>query len=477
MEGYARSLLHEKEEQMKKIIRAAGAILIAAAAAGPFLCNPSDRVVRGITCGGLDVGGMDEGMLQSFIDGQNQKISGEKAHLVYKSVTADWTFKGLGAHVDRENEIQNLMTEGRKGNPVENWYVRWHAFFFSKEVEPDVVWDAGKLDSHISGLVKKYAAPPENPQPHITNQGTVTFSGGRAHLDINREKLKGNLEAVLHTGRGDTVEIPVSSSAFPPMTEEQGKTINRVLAYFTTRFPGDYNRSMNIRLAASKIDGRMLLPGETFSFNEATGYRTKEAGYLEAPVFLDGKLVPDAGGGACQVSTTLFNAVLLSGLSVISRTPHFAPVAYVPIGRDATVADKYIDFAFKNTLNHPIFIHAVYSPGALTVYILGNDRDVPTAADLALTKQKVLHHKTVCRTDPSQQEEQKTEEGNDGYDVTVTRTVRWGNGYVLTDSFRSVYDPVKTVITFRDQDQAEKAQQDADERAKNDELDQEGGNS
>ena len=90
---------------------------------------------------------------------------------------------------------------------------------------------------------------------------------------------------------------------------------------------------------------------------------------------MDGKLVPDAGGGVCQVSTTLFNAVLLAGLAVTERTCHFAPVAYVPIGQDATVADNYLDFCFVNDLSKPVYLCAVYEPGALTMYVLGNRED------------------------------------------------------------------------------------------------------
>lgn len=123
------------------------------------------------------------------------------------------------------------------------------------------------------------------------------------------------------------------------------------------------------------------------------------------------------------MSTTLFNAVLLAGLAVTERTCHFAPVAYVPIGQDATVADKYLDFRFVNTLSGPVYIQADYEPGALTVRILGSGRDEPQSAVVQETECKTLPHKTVRKVDPSQKEEKKTEEGSDGCDATVIRRV------------------------------------------------------
>lgn len=126
--------------------------------------------------------------------------------------------------------------------------------------------------------------------------------------------------------------------------------------YYTTLLNNSANRTNNVKLACQKINGKVLYPNQTFSFNQTVGKRTKEAGFLEAPVFAGKKVVPGIGGGVCQVSSTLYNAVLACNLKVVERHPHSMKVAYVPDKRDATVSFGIQDFKFRNTLNRPIQI-------------------------------------------------------------------------------------------------------------------------
>ena len=117
------------------------------------------------------------------------------------------------------------------------------------------------------------------------------------------------------------------------MTNDDVKPLTAVLGSYTTNFDAsNANRTHNIELASTKISGTLVKPGEVFSFNDVVGERTAEAGYDDAPVIIDGKLVPGIGGGICQVSSTLFNTALLSGMNIIERTPHFEPVSYIPAG-------------------------------------------------------------------------------------------------------------------------------------------------
>ncbi len=152
------------------------------------------------------------------------------------------------------------------------------------------------------------------------------------------------------------------------------KKYAKTLASYTTNFDsGNVNRSTNVRLAAKSIDGTVIKPGKTFSFNKVVGERTAEAGYKQAIVFEGGQPVPGLGGGVCQVSSTLFNAALLSNMKISERHYHSATVSYVPLGRDATVAYGSKDFKFTNNLDTPIKIDTVYSSnGSLTMKIRAN---------------------------------------------------------------------------------------------------------
>ncbi len=132
------------------------------------------------------------------------------------------------------------------------------------------------------------------------------------------------------------------------------------------------NRTANLKLAVSKINGVVLAPGQVFSYNRQLGRRTAEAGYKEAIIFSGGKQVRDLGGGICQVSSTLFSAALLSGMEILSRRSHSQKVAYIPAGMDAMVYYGSQDFSFRNNLRCPVTIRARISGSSLTVSLWGD---------------------------------------------------------------------------------------------------------
>ncbi len=144
------------------------------------------------------------------------------------------------------------------------------------------------------------------------------------------------------------------------------------LSEFTTRYDAsNKNRSNNLELSSNKINGTIVLPGETFSYNKTVGERTISAGYKEAAVYYNGKVVQGIGGGICQLSSTLYNAVLYANLEITSRSNHRFLTSYVKEGRDATVSWGTIDFCFKNTRNYPIKIESTAQNGIVKIAIYG----------------------------------------------------------------------------------------------------------
>lgn len=153
----------------------------------------------------------------------------------------------------------------------------------------------------------------------------------------------------------------IGSEAFPDQ-----------LATFTTRFDeSDVNRSTNLRIACQKINGKVLLAGEIFSYNKALGARTAAAGYRNGKIYSGGEVVDGIGGGICQISSTLYNAVLMSNLDIVERRNHQFVTSYLGAGRDATVVYGAIDFRFKNTRKYPVRIVASARNGIATVAIYG----------------------------------------------------------------------------------------------------------
>ncbi|MGI6548857.1 MAG: VanW family protein [Syntrophomonadales bacterium] len=161
----------------------------------------------------------------------------------------------------------------------------------------------------------------------------------------------------------------ITREVHPVHTAKELEPITRQIGYFHTWFYGSWHRHENIVLALRSINNQIVWSGDTFSFNETVGPRSPERGYRPAPV-IGGDGI-GYGGGVCQVSTTLYNAVMGAGLEVVERYPHSSRVPYVAPGKDATVVFGALDFRFRNNTDYPVIIKAGISRGKIAVYILG----------------------------------------------------------------------------------------------------------
>jgi vancomycin resistance protein YoaR len=205
------------------------------------------------------------------------------------------------------------------------------------------------------------------------------------------------IKAIENGGEG---EIPILNSEKKVPDSELNK-ITGVVAQFSTRFSeGNRPRSSNIRTAAKNINGLVLAPGEVFSFNGSVGRRTASAGFKEAGVYINGKHDTDIGGGICQVSTTLYNAALLSNLEIVSRASHSLPVPYVPVGRDATVDYGNIDLKIRNSYDFPIALCSTVSGGRITWRVLGQPQP-DMKVEVVLGKQRTWDVGTQTIKDPT----------------------------------------------------------------------------
>lgn len=192
---------------------------------------------------------------------------------------------------------------------------------------------------------------------------------------LNIEETK-KLVPLIEEG-GEVIYIPYYTSTADITAETlQAKLFNATLGSYTTYYGGSTaNRSANIKNASSKINGKVLAPGEVFSFNNTVGKRSVANGFFTATEYSNGEAVQGIGGGTCQVSSTLYNAVLYSDLSIVSRTEHMFTVGYCPLGQDATVADSGVDFKFVNNMDYPIKISSVTNGASITISIIGTQRD------------------------------------------------------------------------------------------------------
>ncbi|WP_099157861.1 VanW family protein [Virgibacillus ndiopensis] len=193
-------------------------------------------------------------------------------------------------------------------------------------------------------------------------------------MTLDRDKLNLQFRNYFYYGQPQKVKVP-TRTIYPRVDSELLASIhvNEIGNYVTYFKQSNKERSHNIDLAAEAINNYVVFPGEIFSFNKIVGKRTKEKGYKRAPVIVKGELAEDIGGGICQVSSTLYNAVDLAGLEVVERYSHSRSVPYVPPGRDATVSWYGPDFSFKNKYNQPVLIRAQSSNGKMHVKIYSSE--------------------------------------------------------------------------------------------------------
>lgn len=180
--------------------------------------------------------------------------------------------------------------------------------------------------------------------------------------------------AILGAKNPTQTRFSLAETAIPPrVTRANLKGINAILSTFTTSFnPGKVKRTLNMRVALRHIDGEIIPPKGTFSLNQTVGERTQARGFRTAIIFEEGKEKPGLGGGVSQITGTLFNAALLAGLPIVTYQTHSRPVAYLPIGRDATVAWNSFDNKWKNDTGAPIFISYRLKGDRLTATLFGH---------------------------------------------------------------------------------------------------------
>ena len=249
----------------------------------------------------------------------------------------------------------------------------------------------------------------------------------------------------------DEYVIPLKITVPEKTLEDLGKeAFPDKLASYTTRYdPSNKNRGNNLTISAEKIDGTIIMPGETFSYNQTVGERTIAAGYKEAGAYAGGKVVQDVGGGICQTSSTLYNAALLANLEIVDRSNHQFLTSYVSAGRDATVSWGAIDFQFKNTRSYPIKIEASAKNGVCEMNIYGIKEETEYEVVIQSVVLSYIPYTTKYENDNTLEEGKEVVEqsGYTGCTSEAYRILKL-NGEVISKTLLSkdTYDPMTRII-------------------------------
>lgn len=243
-----------------------------------------------------------------------------------------------------------------------------------KSYSLNFICDDDFIKEFTSNIEKENNKNPVNTEIAMNDDGTIKLGSDTSGYKIEKEKLYESIEDKIKAGINENIHInaPVQK-VDAAITESTLSVINSCISSFSTNFQtSSLARANNIDVCVKAINGKLIMPGEEFSFNDTVGERTKQRGYMEAPVIIGNKVESGIGGGICQVSTTLYNAILRTGIQHIERTHHSLPSSYVGLGLDATVDWGDIDFKFINTLDYPIYIKGYTQNKNLYINIFSN---------------------------------------------------------------------------------------------------------
>ncbi|MGL6107185.1 VanW family protein [Romboutsia sp.] len=289
------------------------------------------------------------------------------------------TYKVPPNEIDLKYNIQESVNEAYNYTKTESYFDNVKRYFDLKEnkheLELTPSYDETKLSEAIQKISDSIKVETANAKVWISDTGSISFSPSTTGKELDIVKTKEAIYDTIKSKKYEEIQLKVNLKE-PKVSTENAKSVNTLLGEYKTTFSTkDPNRVENIRLSSKRTSNILLMPGEEFSYNDLILATTKSNGYKNAPVILNGVLVEGLGGGVCQVSSTLFNAVLYSGLDITSRSNHSLKSSYVPVGRDAMVNDSGTNFRFKNPYSNPIYVKTTVGNGVLISKIYGSSSD------------------------------------------------------------------------------------------------------
>ena len=276
----------------------------------------------------------------------------------------------VGAQIDKVR-LSSLVRQAR--DPTSALRQSWLANGRGRPIDLSVpvVFDKELLINHLLRLKDATDRAASDARMDLEARKVIPETDGSL-LDVDATRLA--IEVGIEVGKRRIDIVARKVPAKRRLADLKDVKLDTVLGMFETHYDRSEkarDRTFNLRLAASKLDGRVLLPGETFEFNDSVGPRDEMNGYKVATVIAEGELVDGIGGGTCQISGTLHGAVFFSGLEIVDRTPHTRPSAYIKMGLDATVVYPTIDFKFKNPFDFPVVLHETVKNGIVRAEVLG----------------------------------------------------------------------------------------------------------
>ncbi len=298
----------------------------------------------------------------------NITITGMSREQAKEAILKNYPWRMTAVYNGDVYELTNLMS-GKVDALLEE--------IFTGEPKEKYTLDTTGLDdavaAQVAAMKERWNKEAKNGSisAYDADSDSFTFTSGENGVAIDEEKLTADIQAAIKAKDFDAQIQVGGSTVEPEITQASAQSLYKTIGTYTTNTTANSKRNTNVKLAAQKLNGTIVQPGQELSFNDTVGERTEAKGYQSAAAYNNGEVVQEIGGGVCQVSTTLYNAVLRAGLQISMRRSHTFEPTYVTPGQDATVSWGGPDFRFVNTSKSAVGIRASYYNQTVTVSVYG----------------------------------------------------------------------------------------------------------
>ena len=362
-----------KKSKKAGLILTVGAALFLAAGA-PALADETDTISKNVYIGGVNVSGMTEEQATKAVEEKLGKGTGGNYTVKIGDETTTAMAEDFGMEWTNREVVHEAMEVAKGGNLIKQYKDKKDLQVEPKNFEVAYAPNKQAVKTYVEKLAEEYNRDAEEGDITFAN-GYPEVTGGETGIAVNVDQ---SVSSIMKALEGDGTELTVVAEVQKPsVTKEELSQVKDVLGTATTYYGSSYERNTNVEVGASKINGTLIMPGETFSVTAAVTPFNADNGYYPAPSYESGQVVDTYGGGICQVSTTLYNAVLKAELQVDERHNHTMLVSYVDPSKDAAIAEGLMDFVFTNNTDAPIYIYGVGYQGTLNFTIYGHETRDP----------------------------------------------------------------------------------------------------
>lgn len=389
----------------------------------------------------IDVSGKQLGEVEELIEQEYGKVIDSKEieiDVFGKTYSLDYSM--LDGKYNIGEVIGEAFSYGKSENRIEKYkLIKGEE---KKEFTLTFTYNSNPIDELLNVIEEESNKTPVNAKISSSN-GNIDITPEIDEVKLEKDLLKEMIIDQLKAGISEEnirIEAPLHISK-PEITAEKLSVINTPISSFSTSFSTSIsNRINNIDLATKAINGILLMPGETFSFNEIVGERTIQRGYKEAGVIIGDKVESGLGGGICQVSSTLYNTLLKANINASERTNHTLPLGYIGKGLDATVDWGNIDYKFKNTLSTPIYIEGYTKNKNLYFNIYSSEESIKNSYKI-VTDISTVNPNIKYIDDPNRLEGETVvvKKASAGYRAKVYRETYENGNLINTEPISSDY--------------------------------------